>query len=167
LISDCQKTNFVSYYFSPESISLFERIYYKSAANSLQDTFVAYWKKVAARFASNPYVIGYDPINEPFPSNIYTNPELWYDVGRFDGTVLQPLYSRIFEEAYAPASDSKIMFFEPGQFPDTVFHTGFTALPAGNDKPQLHIFNDHSYSPCALTDKSDLTFEEVCRVYHL
>jgi aryl-phospho-beta-D-glucosidase BglC (GH1 family) len=122
---------------------------------------------VAARFAANPYVVGYDPINEPFPANIYKNPELWYQVGTFDASVLQPLYSRIYEEAYAPASDSKIMFFEPAQFPDTVFHTGFTALPAGSDKTQLHIFNDHSYSPCALSDKSDAALEEICKDYHL
>ena len=122
---------------------------------------------MAARFAANPYVIGYDPINEPFPANIYKNPELWYKVGTFDATVLQPLYSRVFEEAYAPAGNSKIMFFEPAQFPDTIFHTGFTALPAGSDKAHLHIFNDHSYSPCALSDKSDATLEGICKDYHL
>ena len=27
LISECQKNNFVDYYFSPESMSLFERLY--------------------------------------------------------------------------------------------------------------------------------------------
>jgi len=112
-IKSCQKNKFIDYYYSPEAANLFERLYYKNAKDSLQDAFVAYWKRVAQRFAENPYVIGYDPINEPFPSNIYKNPELWYDVGLFDKSVLQPLYSRVWEEAYAPASDSKILFFEP------------------------------------------------------
>ena len=63
-------------------------------------------------------MLGYDPLNEPFPSNMYTNPELVYEPGRFDRTALQPLYHRVFQEAYHPADASKLMFFEPAQFPD-------------------------------------------------
>lgn len=30
-----------------------------------------YWDLLAATFAGNPYVVGYDTINEPFPGNAY------------------------------------------------------------------------------------------------
>jgi endoglycosylceramidase len=33
--------------------------------NGLRDSFVAYWKTVATAFASNPFVIGYELMNEP------------------------------------------------------------------------------------------------------
>lgn len=164
-IQDCQKQNFVDYYFSPEGASLFERIYYSNVADSLQDKFVAYWTKVASRFANNPYVVGYDPINEPFPANIYKNPELIYDVGRFDRTVLQPLYTRIINESYGPASDNKIVFFEPGQFPDTIFDVGFDALPGGAGSEHLHILNDHSYGPCALNEDVSDAQDSICKLY--
>jgi endoglycosylceramidase len=93
-------------------MSLFERLY-SPKPGSLQDNFIAFWVKVASRFAANPFVVGYDPLNEPFPSNIYTDPELFYAPGSFDRKILQPLYKRVFEQAYLPASTSKIMFYEP------------------------------------------------------
>ena len=34
--------------------------------HGLQDKFAAFWDHVSARFASNKYVVGYDPLNEPF-----------------------------------------------------------------------------------------------------
>lgn len=103
VIEDCQKNQFVDYYFSPESMELFERLF-SATPGGLQDKFIAYWKRVASRFASNPYVVGFDPLNEPFPSNIYKDASLFYLPGHFDATVLQPFYKRIFEEAYLPAS---------------------------------------------------------------
>jgi hypothetical protein len=45
---------------------------------------MGYWDKVAATFSNNPYVVGYDPINEPFPSNPYKDPSLVYQPGKFD-----------------------------------------------------------------------------------
>ena len=69
---------------------------------------------VSKRFAGNPYILGYDPLNEPFPSNMYMDPSLVYEPGRFDRYTLQPMYKRLFLEAYLKAGDtSKSMFFEP------------------------------------------------------
>jgi len=33
----------------------------------LQDHYEAMWKMIAGRYADNPYVVGYDVLNEPFP----------------------------------------------------------------------------------------------------
>lgn len=65
----------------------------------MQDKFISYWTKVAQTFSSNPYVIGYDPINEPAPSwesfgsfvsNLYP--------GNFDKNYLGPMYKKINQE---------------------------------------------------------------------
>ena len=44
------------------------------------------------------------------------------------------------------------MFFEPGQFPDTIgvlggliFNLGFTELPGGDNNTATHALNDHTY----------------------
>lgn len=46
LIEDCQKNQFVNYYFSPESMNLFEKLY-TAGPIGLQDKFVNYWVRVA------------------------------------------------------------------------------------------------------------------------
>lgn len=124
-----------------------------------------YWVKVAKRFAGNPYVVGFDPINEPFPSNIYKDAALFYQPGLFDRTILQPLYKRIFEQAYLPADETKIMFFEPAQIPDVFLKSGFDDVPGGKNYTHLHVMNDHTYGPCALGNLSDSVFP-LCREYH-
>ena len=43
LISDCQKHMFPQYYLTPESMSLFENLYY----GDLQSKFLSFWKAVA------------------------------------------------------------------------------------------------------------------------
>lgn len=141
LISDCQKTNFATYYSSPESVSAFNNLYQNNFG--LRDKFLAYWDKVSASFASNPYVIGYDPINEPFPSDYFKHPELVLVPGKFDKEILQPLYKDSFN-VYQKYDQSKIMFFETPQFPDTfgvgggkVFPAGFTELPGGSTLTNL------------------------------
>ena len=44
--------------------------------DGFQDKFISYWDHVSARFANNPYVVGYDPLNEPFMSNPMRDPML-------------------------------------------------------------------------------------------
>ena len=164
LIEDCQKNQFVEYYFSPEAMDLFERLY-TPGPGGLQEPFIQFWVKVAQRFAGNPFVVGFDPINEPFPSNIYKDAALIYEPGLFDQTILQPMYKRIFTEAYLPADPTKIMFFEPTQFPDMFFASGFTEVPGGSNFTSLHVMNDHTYGPCALGNLNASIYP-LCREYH-
>ena len=72
------------------------------------------------------------------------------------------------------------MYFEPGQFPDTIgvnggliFPTGFTMAPGGNDTVSLQtqVFNDHSYccqkdpKMCA-TGEPPLSRSVECQEWH-
>lgn len=89
------------------------------------------------------------------------------------------MYARAFNEAYQPANPSKIMFFEPTQFPDTigllgglVINTGFSAPPGAQDNSTVHVLNDHSYccqlSPeiCA-TGEPDPSKTDICKQWHI
>ena len=69
LVEDCVKNPFVGYYPTVESESAFKRLYVN--IDGVQDAFIGYWNAVSAHFVNNPYVIGYDPLNEPFPANFY------------------------------------------------------------------------------------------------
>lgn len=94
LIEDCQKNSFPIYYSSPESVSAFNRLY--ANVDGLKDKFLAFWDAVTKKFSANPYVIGYDPINEPFVSDYFAHPELLLVPGEFDRQVLQPFYFDTF-----------------------------------------------------------------------
>jgi len=63
-------------------------------------------------------VIGYDPINEPWPANFYKEFSLFYDQTKFDTTYLFPLLKRV-HKAIRFYDNEKIIFFEPAQFPDS------------------------------------------------
>lgn len=49
---------------------------------------MAYWDVVSKTFKDNPFVIGYDPINEPFPGNNYEDLALVLEPGYYDETRL-------------------------------------------------------------------------------
>lgn len=41
----------------------------------IQDHFAEFWGQVAQRFQGNPYVLGYELLNEPWTGDIYRHPE--------------------------------------------------------------------------------------------
>lgn len=87
--------------------------------------------------AANPYVVGFDPLNEPFFGNMLKHPKNILP-GNFDKTGLAPMYERIYNEAYKRADKESVMWFEPDQFPDQIplgagypFSVGFETPPGG------------------------------------
>lgn len=182
VIEDCQKTPFWHYFNTREALALYESLYTNDFG--MQDKFVAYWDKVSATLSKNKYVIGYDPINEPLPSNYIRNPLLTRP-GVFDREQLTPLYKRIFEKyeknnVKVNGKEAKnIMFFEPGQFPDEqgvgptgiVNRLGFRTPPGGELGSDAHVLNDHSYC-CQLADdmcktgEPDVNKGPECAAWH-
>ena len=84
-------------------------------------------------------MIGYDPLNEPLPSNPIRDPFLLLP-GTFDQEQLDPLYSKLFkiyDKNSVSRTDPNVMFFEPGQWPDQkdskVFSLGFKNPPGGKN----------------------------------
>lgn len=88
------------------------------------------------------------------------------------------MYKRTFD-VYQKHDASKIMYFEPGEFPDEVgvgneglvFNLGFTEPPGGSDKLETQVLNDHSYccqlstDMCA-TGEPPLTEAARCKLWH-
>jgi hypothetical protein len=74
LIPECNKVAFWKYYPTAESMAIFDSLY--SNKFGLQDNFVKFWEIVANRLSKNKFVVGFDPINEPFPSDFIDNPDL-------------------------------------------------------------------------------------------
>lgn len=70
VIKDCQSNNFGKYYVTMESMSLFRALYFNK--HGMRDKFEASWEVVGEALAGNPYVLGFDPLNEPFPA--WTSP---------------------------------------------------------------------------------------------
>jgi endoglycosylceramidase len=109
-IEECNKDAFFKYYTLSESQGIFDALY--TNKHELTDAFVEYWGEVAKRLSKNPYVIGFDPINEPFPADIGEDPSL-LEPGVFCKKKLAPLYEKVFKE-YKLHNPNTIMYFEPG-----------------------------------------------------
>ena len=41
----------------------------------IRDRMGLFWTRVAQRFAGNPYILGYELINEPWAGDIYGHPD--------------------------------------------------------------------------------------------
>jgi len=175
LIEDCQKRMFTDYYVTKESLTAFNALYKNK--HGLQDKFVGYWDATSAALASNPYTLGFDPLNEPFTSNFLTDPHLFVP-GVQDRKELAPMYTRIFNEAYTKNDPESIMWFEPNQFPDQlpllgghIFPVGFQTPPGGEIGSNRHVLNDHTYccaagySVCANAEPS-ADKAEFCDKFH-
>ena len=161
VIEDCQTRDFYTYYMTKQSMSAFGNFFTNKFG--MQDKFIDYWDHVSARFANNPYVVGYDPFNEPFPANPVRDP-LLATPGHMDQKYLAPMYEKAYEK-YQSHDKMQQMWFEPVPFPDEagvlsgfVFPVGFQTPPGGEIGSSTHVLNDHTYC-CQLSSKECATGE--------
>ena len=80
----------------------------------LQDHYILAWKKVAERFKNNPYVIGYDLMNEPWGGDVIKV----FLTGEFERVQLTAFYNRLIP-ALRKTDPNKYIFFEPLPAPVT------------------------------------------------
>ncbi|MGD0391777.1 MAG: cellulase family glycosylhydrolase [Acidimicrobiales bacterium] len=62
-------------YTGPGVAQAYGHFWDNDVVGNLQGEFDAMWTKVAARFRGNPWVIGYDPFNEPYGPGLGTRPD--------------------------------------------------------------------------------------------
>ena len=160
LITDCQSRVFYTYYLTKQSMAAFDALF--NNKKGLQDKFVSYWDHVSRRFANNAYVVGYDPLNEPWTA-FARDPKLLYP-GHMDKQYLAPMYTKIYEK-YQSHDTNQQMWFEPVPMPDEigvlsgyVFPVGFETPPGGEIGSDKHVLNDHTYC-CQLGAKYCATGE--------
>jgi len=147
-VADCQTKNFAMFYNTRESMNSFSALY--DNVEGLTDKWVEYWNQTSAAFANNPYVIGYDPLNEPYPGNFARDDKLLIP-GHLDAVKLAPMYTSAYEK-YIANDPENIMWFMPASFPDEagflggqVYDVGFTTPPGGEIGSPNHVLNDHTY----------------------
>jgi len=109
LLSECQKHSFEDMYTAPEVASAFDALY--TNKDGLLDKMFDFWTTVATRFSNNPNVIGYDILNEPWPSNMYKDASLFFKPHKFDRDVLFPVAQKAHDVVRA-VDDNKAIFFE-------------------------------------------------------
>ena len=63
----------------------------------LQDRYAAAWRHVAGRFRDEPYMMGYDLLNEPWPGSPWATCANNVGCPVFDTEVLQPFNERVIE----------------------------------------------------------------------
>jgi endoglycosylceramidase len=86
----------------------------QAAGRGLQEAYAAAWERVATDFRDQPYVMGYDLLNEPWPGSAFSSDACLNTTGcqTFDSTTLAPFYSKVFD-AIRSVDPSTLIFYEP------------------------------------------------------
>src|SRR5262245_7412169 len=103
------------YVLNPAMQRAFEHLWANSAGpggGGLQDYYLQGLARVVTRFASDPMVIGYEVMNEPWPGAVWT-PCIMKDVGcpDLEATLLRPFYDRATAAVHAIAP-AQLVFVE-------------------------------------------------------
>ncbi|MBL0220579.1 MAG: cellulase family glycosylhydrolase [Myxococcales bacterium] len=101
---------------------------------TLQQQFAAMWGHVAARFASEPAIIGFDPLNEPHWGT--------YPVAQFEQDRLMPLYDQVIAAVRAAAP--WVVFAEPSSSRNLGFSTKLRPFEQADV-----VYAPHLYDPNA------------------
>ncbi|KAL4454599.1 hypothetical protein ABPG74_021804 [Tetrahymena malaccensis] len=140
---DCNiATGWGTYYFSWDVAEGFEKLY--TNYEGRLDLMARFWGKVAQTFKGNPYVLGYELINEPFAGNVFKNPLLLIP-GYADKNRLQGAYERVAQEIRKYDEDH-LIFFEPVTW-DNMISVGFTQPPGGEKYAEKSVLAYHYYNP--------------------
>jgi endoglycosylceramidase len=83
----------------------------------LQDRYAAAWQHVAAYFAGNPYVMGDDLFNEPWPGSQWPTCANLQGCPVFDQTLLAPFMHRVIAAIHRVAP-RVVTYYEPNVFFD-------------------------------------------------
>ncbi len=134
----------------------YDHFWDNDVVGDLQGQFDLVWGKVAGYFSGDPWVIGYDPFNEPFSSSLVTLGNEHFDaqlecfytglahVGRTSSgapLVCPPSDPSVGVIPTILASDPKHLVFDE---PDNFASRGFPTLVGPMDFPNL-VYNVHVY----------------------
>ena len=121
----------------------------------IRDHFVMAWQEVAARFADNPKVVGYDIINEPW----FGNHDL-LDPEGFESDVLTPFYQAV-TEGIREVDSNHLVFLEPSAVKGLGWAGGLE--PFGD--PLVAYAPHYYHAGLEYTDKYTDTKENMAEVF--
>lgn len=116
-------------YMDPAVIGCFDNLY---ADTSLQDDLAAAWGAIAAAVASEPNVLGYDLLNEPFWGS--------HPSQSWEPSVLVPFYERLAAKIVAADPDA-IFFTEPGTNKNVLGVSALTRISSGPVVYAPHLYD--------------------------
>ncbi|HNJ59654.1 MAG TPA: cellulase family glycosylhydrolase [Chitinophagales bacterium] len=106
----------------------------------LQDHYALMWQKAINRFKDNPYVIGYDLMNEPWGGDLIKS----FITREFERVQLTAFYNRLIPKIREVDPDGYI-FFEPTPAPVT-FGFPSTLMPIRDTRvPSRLVYAPHCY----------------------
>jgi endoglycosylceramidase len=120
----------------------------------LQDRYAAAWRHVAERFASNPYVLGYDLLNEPWPGSTWQQCAQPAGCPEFDGR-LSAFVERVLG-AIRTADPTSLVWYEP----NVLFNNGADTQLADFRDPQAGM-SFHDY--CLVSNEGGGGYSDACR----
>lgn len=125
---------------NPEVVNCWINFWSYTHHKDLQDHYAMAWQKVAERFKDNPYVIGYDLMNEPWGGDIIKV----FLTGEFERKQLFDFYKRLIPKI-RQIDIEKYIFFEPTPAPVTFGAP--SNLPAIKDTrvPAKIVYAPHCY----------------------
>ncbi|MBK9329037.1 MAG: cellulase family glycosylhydrolase [Sphingobacteriales bacterium] len=94
----------------PAVINAYQNFFQHTNHKYLQEHYIMAWQKVIERFKDNPYVIGYDLMNEPHGGDLVKTL-----FGEFERNQLAPFYNRLIK-GIREVDNEKWIFFEPRAF---------------------------------------------------
>jgi endoglycosylceramidase len=155
-IDDCK--HFLKFHQSPELTTIYNSFY--NNEGGVQDKFIDFWKVMVTQFKDNPYIIGYDLWNEPWPGNLWSDLYgLW--PGWATDNQIMPFYKKV-DKVLRELKDDFINMFEIAPFPDTIPFFGGRVLGVVKDTPATdeqskdkQVYNQHSYCCAAKEDMCD------------
>ncbi|KAJ7545001.1 hypothetical protein O6H91_09G102300 [Diphasiastrum complanatum] len=141
LKENCKTFDWFWYYISYAVSKSFQDLYENRWGWA--DRLADYWKVVAKAFRSEPGVLGYELMNEPWAGNFYRNPLLLLP-GVADKINLVPFYEKL-QAAVRSMDSERIVFFESLTFDN--MRSGFSTVPGGERYKNKTVLSYHYYRP--------------------
>jgi endoglycosylceramidase len=133
----------------PRAIASWKNFWEYREHKFLQNHYIKMWQKVVARFKDNPYVIGYDLMNEPWGGDLVRS----FITGDFERFDLAGLYERLIP-AIRQVDQQKYIFFEPAPAPVTFGAPSYLGQVNDAVSSQRLVYAPHMY-PYGLHEGGD------------
>jgi endoglycosylceramidase len=104
----------------------------------LQDRYAAAWRHVAERFGSNPYVLGYDLLNEPWPGSTWQQCATPAGCPEFDGRM--SLFVARVLGAIRTADPESLVWYEPNVLFNNGADTQLADFGDANAGMSFHVY---------------------------
>ncbi|KAL5463688.1 hypothetical protein EMCRGX_G032612 [Ephydatia muelleri] len=158
---DCAKYSWSDYQVTQAGSAAYQALY--NNTDGLRDSWATFWAHAAQQFADNPFILGYELINEPFAGYWYDNPDLLVPTVA-DKVNLAPAYE-VLNAAIREVDDCHNVFFESVTWDE--LNVGFEQVPGGPDYANRSVLSYHFYIPPCVSQELSFSMrnEDIERLH--